>query len=452
MARRSSAGPAGLGGATGRGDAGTAGRPGPGPRPAAEGRGRVDVPLDAVLRIGAELDLNAVLGTIVDVAMRVVPSKYGALAVLDGSGGFSAMFSRGYCSDRSAARGEELPHGTGLLGELIRNPRPLRLDDLSAHPNSVGFPLDHPLMTTLLAVPITVGGTIYGNLYLADRLGGTYTQEDEDMLVALARVAGVAIENADLYRRLGRITEEFQRRLLPPMPHIEGCELETRYRTATRLPNIGGDWYDVFRLPDGVTCLSVGDVMGHDARAATIMAQISNMLRVVAYYRREPPSDILHDLDQVLHDLHGGPMATVLVARLRADPVRRRPAALVERGPPAAAARRPRRAGRLPAHRARSARSGSTSPCPAPTTTPRSRRAPRCCSTPTASSSTTTCTSRTAWRGSSRSPPPTPAGRWPSCATRSSTPTSTTTSPLLAVRSRSAPQPAGGRGGIGHLS
>lgn len=320
MARRTPVGPAGLGGETGPADDDPPRPPEPEPHEEAGPYRRSAMLLDAALEIGAELDLNTVLGTIVDVSMRVVPSRYGALGVLDESGGFSAMISRGYCSDRSAARGEEMPHGTGLLGELIRNPRPLRLDDLSAHPNSVGFPLDHPLMTTLLAVPITVGGTIYGNLYLADRLGGTYTQEDEDMLVALARVAGVAIENADLYRRLGRITEEFQRRLLPPMPHIEGCELETRYRTATRLPNIGGDWYDVFRLPDGVTCLSVGDVMGHDARAATIMAQISNMLRVVAYYRREPPSDILHDLDQVLHDLHGGPMATVLVARLRPIP------------------------------------------------------------------------------------------------------------------------------------
>jgi serine phosphatase RsbU (regulator of sigma subunit) len=316
MARRTPVGPAGLGGETGPADDDLPRPPEPEPHEEAGPYRRSAMLLDAALEIGAELDLNTVLGTIVDVSMRVVPSRYGALGVLDESGGFSAMISRGYCSDRSAARGEEMPHGTGLLGELVRDPRPLRLDDLSTHPGSAGFPEDHPVMTSLLGVPIEVRTTVYGNLYLADKIGGPYTQEDEDILIALARVAGVAIENAHLYRRLRRITEDFQRRLLPPMPQVEGWELESRYLPATRLPNIGGDWYDLFQLPDGAACLAVGDVMGHDARAANTMAQISNMLRVVAYYRREPPSDILHDLDRALHDLHGGPMATVLLARV----------------------------------------------------------------------------------------------------------------------------------------
>lgn len=277
--------------------------------------------LDAVLTVGAELDLDRVLPTVVDTARQLVGARYAALGVVDEAGRFTEMICRGYCAGRIAADGGELPHGVGLLGDLVRNPRPLRVDDVPAHPAAVGYPADHPVMGTLLGVPIEIRHTVYGNLYLADKLdGGPFTDEDQEVVTALARAAGVAIENARLYRRLCRATEDFQRRLLPEMPRVEGWELAARYRPSTRLPNIGGDWYDVIRLPDRVPCLVVGDAMGHDVRAASVMTQVSNMLRVVAYYRRTPPSTILHGLDQALHDLHGGPMSTALVARVEPVP------------------------------------------------------------------------------------------------------------------------------------
>ncbi|WP_406292000.1 PP2C family protein-serine/threonine phosphatase [Embleya sp. NBC_00896] len=95
--------------------------------------------------------------------------------------------------------------------------------------------------------------------------------------------------------------------------------MEARYQPSTDVPRIGGDWYDLIRLPDHVPCLMVGDVMGHGIEAATAMSQISNILRVVAFDGKEPPSRILHRLDVVLHALHGGPMATVVAARITAD-------------------------------------------------------------------------------------------------------------------------------------
>ncbi|WP_200926681.1 GAF domain-containing SpoIIE family protein phosphatase [Sphaerimonospora mesophila] len=272
--------------------------------------------LDAVLAIGAELELEPVLHRIVEAGRGLVRARYGALGVLNEAGQFIEMISSGFCRDHSSARGEELPHGSGLLGDLVRDPRPLRVDDLATHPGAAGFPREHPVMTTLLGVPIRVRQAIYGNLYLADKAGGPFTAEDQEVVMALAGAAGMAIENARLYRRTCRATEDFQRRLLPEMPHLEGWELQARFQPSSRAPCIGGDWYDLIRLPDGVPCLVIGDVMGHDVQAAIVMSQISNMLRVIALDEQESPSRILRRLDRVLHWLHGGPMATVVVARL----------------------------------------------------------------------------------------------------------------------------------------
>ncbi|TDD54123.1 GAF domain-containing protein [Nonomuraea terrae] len=172
-------------------------------------------------------------------------------------------------------------------------------------------------MRTLIGTPILVRGTVYGNLYVADkRSGGPFTDDDERIIAALASAAGVAIENARLYERIRRSTEDFQRSLLPKLPDLRGLQACARYRPSGAVPQIGGDWYDAIMLPDGVPCLMVGDVMGHDLRSATVMSQISNMLRVIAYEQCRPPSRILQRLDEVLHGLHGGPMATVLLARL----------------------------------------------------------------------------------------------------------------------------------------
>ncbi|MEU0119802.1 GAF domain-containing SpoIIE family protein phosphatase [Streptomyces bobili] len=289
-------------------------------RQVAQAHGRMRQLLDAVLAISSALDLDVVLHTIVDAARRLVQARYAALGVLDQSGEFTELITAGFGADQFREAGGELPHGTGLLGELVRDPRPLRVDDLSAHPRAAGFPEGHPVMTTLLGVPIQVRETVYGNLYLADKSDGPFTDADQEIVTALAGAAGIAIENARLYQRLRLATEEFQRRLLPDLPDLEGLELQARYQPSTEAPKIGGDWYDLIHLPDKVPCVMVGDVMGHGPESAIVMSQISNMLRVIAFDEQEPPSRILHRLDDVLHHLHGGPMATVVVARLEPCP------------------------------------------------------------------------------------------------------------------------------------
>ncbi|GGV77079.1 MULTISPECIES: PP2C family protein-serine/threonine phosphatase [Streptomyces] len=272
--------------------------------------------LDAVVSISSALDVDVVLHTIVDTARQLGRARYAALGVLDETGAFVQLIASGFGDGDVRDKGK-LPHGAGLLGELIRHPEPLRVDNLAAHPRASGFPEGHPRMSTLLGVPIRVRDTVYGNLYLADKEGDeAFTDEDQEYLVALASAAGVAIENARLVQRLRQATEDFQRRLLPDLASLPGLAFQARYQPSTEAPRVGGDWYDVICLPDKVPCVMVGDVMGHGIEAATVMSRISNMIRVIAYAEGQPPSRVLHRLDALLHHLHDAPMATALVARI----------------------------------------------------------------------------------------------------------------------------------------
>ncbi|HSK22764.1 MAG TPA: GAF domain-containing sensor histidine kinase [Egicoccus sp.] len=161
--------------------------------------------LDAVLAVTIDLDLEAVLGSVVEAACDLVDAQYGALGVLTEDGeGLSAFIHRGV-DEETAARIGHLPEGRGVLGLLIEQPEPVRMPDITAHPHSYGFPPDHPPMHSFLGTPIRIRDRVFGNLYLAEkRGGGTFTREDEDLVVGLAAVAGTAIEHAHLYDELSQ--------------------------------------------------------------------------------------------------------------------------------------------------------------------------------------------------------------------------------------------------------
>jgi signal transduction histidine kinase len=158
---------------------------------------------DAVIGIGADLDLSATLWRIVSAATSLVDARYGALGVLDATGTSLSEFLTVGIDDEMRAEIGELPKGHGILGLLIADPRPLRLPDLREHPDSYGFPPGHPDMRSFLGVPITVRGRVFGNLYLTDKQSQeVFTDVDEELVVALAAAAGVAIDNARLHARV----------------------------------------------------------------------------------------------------------------------------------------------------------------------------------------------------------------------------------------------------------
>lgn len=156
--------------------------------------------LDAVVAITTDLALADVLSRIVAAACRLVDARYGALGVLAPEGERLVEFITHGVSDEDRAAIGEPPSGHGVLGLLITDPQPQRMRDIRAHPASFGFPANHPPMASFLGVPVRIRDEVYGNLYMAEKLGADeFSADDEAVLVALAAAAGVAIDNARLY-------------------------------------------------------------------------------------------------------------------------------------------------------------------------------------------------------------------------------------------------------------
>ncbi|MFE3289189.1 GAF domain-containing protein [Rhodococcus sp. NPDC059234] len=164
-------------------------------------RDQVDALLGAVLAVASGLDLDRTLRTIVHAAISLVDARYGALGVRGPRDELTAFVYEGI-DEKTRKQIGALPRGRGVLGVLIAEPKPIRLDDLSTHPESVGFPEGHPPMRTFLGVPVQIHDEVFGNLYLTEKADGQqFSADDEVVVEALAAAAGVAIENARLYER-----------------------------------------------------------------------------------------------------------------------------------------------------------------------------------------------------------------------------------------------------------
>jgi signal transduction histidine kinase len=165
---------------------------------AAQGRLRALIRANAL--VSGELNLRLVLRHIVAAAKDLVQARYAALGVLDDNGHLEEFVHLGMAADLVDDIGP-LPTGGGVLGLLISHPEPIRIPDLGAHPYSIGFPDHHPPMRSFLGVPIRARGRVFGNLYLTESERGEFTEEDEQLVVALAASAGTAIDNARLFQQ-----------------------------------------------------------------------------------------------------------------------------------------------------------------------------------------------------------------------------------------------------------
>ncbi len=192
--------------------------------------------LTRLLEVGrgllSELDLDVVLGRVLGVARELTGAAYAAVGVLDEQRSGLERFITSGVSEQLAAEIGDLPRGHGVLGLLIEDPRPLRLDDVSRHPSSYGFPLNHPPMRTFLGVPILVRGEAWGNLYLTEKAGGEpFSADDEQAMVVLADWAAIGVANARLYQAAAGRRDELERtvRALETMTEIStaiGGEIE----------------------------------------------------------------------------------------------------------------------------------------------------------------------------------------------------------------------------------
>ncbi len=167
--------------------------------------------VEAGMALASELSLDSLLQRLTELATELTGARYAAMGVIDATGSHLERFvTHGIDDDTRAAIGD-LPQGRGILGALITDARPLRLHAIADDARSVGFPPNHPPMSSFLGVPVLLRGTAYGNLYLTEKEGGgDFTQEDQDLVELLASQAAVAIENARLYESATRWSRQLE--------------------------------------------------------------------------------------------------------------------------------------------------------------------------------------------------------------------------------------------------
>lgn len=161
--------------------------------------------------LAAELDLDALLKQVLEVARELTGARYAAVGVLDEERQYLERFLTAGIPEEAHAAIGDLPRGRGVLGMLIARPEPLRVGDVSRHQESYGFPIGHPEMTSFLGMPILVDGQAWGNIYLTNKAGGEFTDEDEAAMGVLADWAAIAINNARLYRSVESRRDELER-------------------------------------------------------------------------------------------------------------------------------------------------------------------------------------------------------------------------------------------------
>jgi signal transduction histidine kinase len=154
---------------------------------------------EASVAVGSEISLGDVLQRTVDTAARLVGARWGALGVLDRTGAHLERFITTGIDEETRAEIGDLPIGHGVLRVLLREARPVRHADVTQHPHFMGFPPGHPPMRTFLGVPIFVRDVVYGDLYLAEKERGQFTQEDEEIVTLLAAHAGITIERVQIH-------------------------------------------------------------------------------------------------------------------------------------------------------------------------------------------------------------------------------------------------------------
>jgi signal transduction histidine kinase len=172
---------------------------------------RIERLVRATSTLITEVSLEGVLRRVVQAAAEVIGARYAAIGVLGPGGRAMESFTTyGVDPELRAAIGA-LPRGHGILGLVIREAKPIRLPDLTKHPESYGFPPHHPVMRSFLGVPIIGGRGVFGNLYLTEKVGGElFTEEDEDIAILLAAQTAAAVENARHHEESARLLEEVQ--------------------------------------------------------------------------------------------------------------------------------------------------------------------------------------------------------------------------------------------------
>jgi phosphoserine phosphatase RsbU/P len=286
--------------------------------------GRLAVLADAGAALASTMDERARLQRISRVlAGRVV--DWCALDVVTDGGGLERV--------AAAARGAEsagyeslfpLDDRHGPLARVLRGGGTQLLSaadvvDLATSPGALTASLLDGGAPTAIITPLAVRRGILGALTMARGAGPPLDVDEVALSEEVARFVALAVENSRLHEQTIRIAEQMQRSLLPELPTDGPFELDARYTPAEAEADVGGDWYDAFELPQGDTALIIGDVAGHDLKAAVTMSHVRNMLRGISCDREEPPGLILRRLDVANEVLYPGMTTTCIYALVKGE-------------------------------------------------------------------------------------------------------------------------------------
>ncbi|MFF8593896.1 SpoIIE family protein phosphatase [Streptomyces sp. NPDC015220] len=215
----------------------------------------------------------------------------------------------------------------GPLARVLRGAGPLLLTEIPT-PERATSALDARQLelfeqlgaSSAVVAPLRARREVLGALTVA-RISRRrpFTEDDLPLIADVAGGLAMGVDNALLYQETRQIAERLQRSLLPKLPDMAGLELAARYAPSSSTAQVGGDWYDAFLLPDGEPVLVIGDVTGHDLKAAVAMSALRNMLRGIAVDRKEPPGDVLRRLDLASSTLYEHATATCVYALVRSD-------------------------------------------------------------------------------------------------------------------------------------
>jgi GAF domain-containing protein/anti-sigma regulatory factor (Ser/Thr protein kinase) len=267
---------------------------------------------DAALAYLSEEEL---LHELLDRLTRALGTDTAAILLLEPSGEMlRARAAKGI--EEEVEQGVTIPMGGGFAGRIASERRAIEVPDVD-HADILNPILREKGIRSLLGVPLLVEGRVIGVLHVGSLTPREFTAGDLELLQLAADRAAPAIENARLFEQR-RVAEALQRTLLPPeLPTIAGLELASRYVPAEGT-GLGGDWYDVFELPESRIAIVVGDVVGHGVAAAAVMAQLRTALRAYAAAGHEP-AEVVAAVDQLMWQL--GPTAMTTLVYLLLDPV-----------------------------------------------------------------------------------------------------------------------------------
>ena len=267
---------------------------------------------DAALAYLSEDDL---LRELLERVSQTLHTDTAAILMLEPSGDFlRARAAKGI--EEEVEQGVTIPVGGGFAGRIAAERRAIEIPDVD-HADILNPILREKGIRSLLGVPLLIEGRVIGVLHVGSLTPREFTDEDLQLLQLAADRAAPAIENARRFEQR-RVAEALQRTLLPPeLPRIAGLELASRYLPAEG-SGLGGDWYDVFELPESRIAIVVGDVVGHGVEAAAVMAQLRTALRAYAAEGHEP-ADVVQAVDRLMWQL--GPTAMTTLIYLLLDPV-----------------------------------------------------------------------------------------------------------------------------------